>query len=63
MTSNSGVQQIDIVDGNESVDSENVNVTEAVEKVSVSEVESVQMLTMTIVPTESFDSTNEKIDS
>lgn len=55
MTSNSGVQQIDVVDGNESAESDSLNVLE---------VESVQTsVTTTIVLTDSTDPTNDKIDS
>lgn len=55
MTSNSGVQQIDVVDGSESAESDSLNVLE---------IESVQTsVTTTIVLTDSTDPTNDKIDS
>lgn len=58
MTSNSGVQQIDVVDGNESAESDNLNILE-VELVK----ESVEMITTDIISTESPNTTNGEIDS
>lgn len=52
ITANSGVQQIDVVDDNDSADSETL---------SILEVASIQMITTTDVSTDSPESTDDKL--